>query len=131
MTGRLPGRQRCTGSLEIADRRMRLSRPDKTEGIYFVSSSVVGNNKDKRGVLVTFDDMTEVEQKNRELEVKEAALLKLNDSLVSKNEELEVLATRDPLSGLFNRRVLMDTLSTELNNAKKAKTPLECGYGGY
>lgn len=111
-------------SLQIADRRMRLLRPDKSEGVYFVSSSVVGNNKDKRGVLVTLDDMTEVEDKTRELKAKEVTLLKLNDSLTAKNEELEVLATRDPLSGLFNRRVLMETLTIELNLAKKTNTPL-------
>ena len=84
----------------------------------------MGNNQDKCGVLVTLDDMTVYERQNIELEKKETALLKLNDSLKAKNQELEVLATRDSLSGLYNRRVLMENIDREFQRAKRENVPL-------
>jgi len=110
--------------LDIVDKAMRLTLSDGTEGVYVISSSSVGNEQEKRGVLVTFDDMTEFERQNKELENKESSLRKLNDSLTSKNQELEVLATRDPLSGLYNRRVLMENLEREYQRAERESQPL-------
>lgn len=69
-----------------------------------------------RGVLVTFDDITEIESKNDELN---RALGKLEQSkreIMRQNQELQVLATRDPLTGALNRRSLFqgfETLFTE------------------
>jgi len=105
--------------MDIPDKTMRLTKPDGSEGLYVVSCSAVGNDVDQRGVLITFDDMTVFERQNRELEHKEFALRQLNDSLTEKNQELEVLATRDPLSGLYNRRVLMENLEREFQRAQR------------
>jgi len=108
----------------IVDKPLRLTLPDGSTGVFVTSCSPVGNNEEKRGVLVTLDDMTVYERQNIELEKKETALLKLNDSLQVKNQELEVLATRDSLSGLYNRRVLMENMDREFQRAKRENTPL-------
>ena len=70
----------------IVDKPLRLTLPDGSIGVFVTSCSSVGNNQDKRGVLVTLDDMTMYERQNIELEKKETALLKLNDSLKVKNQ---------------------------------------------
>jgi len=108
----------------VVDKPLHLSLPDGDTAVLVTSCSPVGNEQDKRGVLVTFDDMTEFERQNIELENKEAALLKLNDSLIVKNEELEILATRDALSGLLNRRVLMENVEKEFQKAQRENLPL-------
>jgi diguanylate cyclase (GGDEF)-like protein/PAS domain S-box-containing protein len=61
----------------------------------------------------------------------ERALRETRDELTRRVVEVEALhgqlreqATRDPLSGLFNRRYLDETLPRELANAHRAGTPL-------
>jgi len=61
-----------------------------------------------RGAVVTFDDLTELEHKNADLQ---RALQRLEHSqheITRQNRELQVLATRDPLTGVLNRRSLFD-----------------------
>lgn len=50
--------------------------------------------------------------------------IKLSLSNLKLREKLREQATRDPLTGLFNRRHLEDSLSRELHRARRAKTPL-------
>ena len=56
------------------------------------------------GVLTSFDDITEMEQKKEELANMLAVLQKSRDEIRRQNEELQVLASRDSLTGCFNRR---------------------------
>ncbi|RMG20306.1 MAG: diguanylate cyclase [Deltaproteobacteria bacterium] len=48
----------------------------------------------------------------------------LQDELKEANARLSTLAVTDPLTGLFNRRHLMDLLETELDRARRHGTPL-------
>jgi diguanylate cyclase (GGDEF)-like protein len=79
-----------------------------------------------RGCIVSFNDLTELDKKNKELT---AAMRELEDSRVqieTQNEELRKLATRDPLTGCLNRRAfheLADKLFAESNASGK---PLWC-----
>ena len=79
-----------------------------------------------RGVVVTFDDVTELQQQN-------ISLVRANDQLkVSKleverkNNELELLATRDPLTGVLNRRSLFEGMKTLAMEAQESQEPLSC-----
>ena len=60
----------------------------------------------RRGVLVTLDNVTEVEMKNHELNLVVNKLQLTTDDVQTKNKELEFLATHDPLTLLLNRRAL-------------------------
>ena len=55
-----------------------------------------------KGAIVTFDDVTELERKSTALEEALAMLEKSQDEIRLRNEELQVLAKRDPLTGVAN-----------------------------
>jgi two-component system, cell cycle response regulator len=46
------------------------------------------------------------------------------DTLKQTNEALSILATRDPLTGLFNRRYMVETLDRELQRASRENYPI-------
>jgi diguanylate cyclase (GGDEF)-like protein/PAS domain S-box-containing protein/putative nucleotidyltransferase with HDIG domain len=57
-----------------------------------------------RGVLASFADITQLEQKKQELLKMLEALRDSRDKIRQQNEELSFLATRDSLTGCLNRR---------------------------
>lgn len=77
-----------------------------------------------KGVLITFDDVTPLEAKNTELAEMLAKLSKTQAVIQKKNAELEVLATRDPLTGSLNRRAFMDIYQNQFSQAAIKKTDL-------
>ena len=79
-----------------------------------------------RGTLVTFDDMTQMEEKNLELKslVENLQLAQLD--IQSKSEELEFLANHDPLTLCLNRRSLDRKLADLFAKAKATETHLCC-----
>jgi diguanylate cyclase (GGDEF)-like protein/PAS domain S-box-containing protein len=99
----LEGRS-CTGQV------VRLDTP---EGIrtFVVNASPVRDGWGKpKGVIATFDDVTELQSKTEALERAMAELEKTQDEIRLQNEELEVLAKRDSLTGVTNRRAFMELL---------------------
>ncbi|HVP65534.1 MAG TPA: diguanylate cyclase [candidate division Zixibacteria bacterium] len=50
--------------------------------------------------------------------------LNLHEDLVRANEQLEVLASQDPLTGLFNRRSLMAAFQREVLRARRVHSPI-------
>ncbi len=77
-----------------------------------------------RGVVVTFDDLTEMEHKNTELERALERLEQSQREITRQNQELHVLATRDPLTGVLNRRSLFDGMATLIRECAEAGEPI-------
>ena len=77
-----------------------------------------------RGVLITFDDITEIERKNDELQRTLRRLEQSQRAVTRQNQELQVLATRDPLTNALNRRSLFQGLETLFNEARRENEPL-------
>ena len=79
-----------------------------------------------RGCLVTFSDMTALHHANvdlkRTLGERDAAYVEIE----KKNEELHRLATRDPMTGAFNRRAFTETFANLFKTAFDAHLPLNC-----
>ncbi len=71
-----------------------------------------------KGAIATFDDVTELERRTRELEETLAELAKSRDEVRMQNEELKVLARRDPLTGVSNRRHFLEAFEHAFTNAK-------------
>jgi diguanylate cyclase (GGDEF)-like protein/PAS domain S-box-containing protein len=57
-----------------------------------------------RGALVTFDDVTQLDRMNVQLRGALDELERSRAEIEAKNRELTELATRDPMTGCFNRR---------------------------
>jgi diguanylate cyclase (GGDEF)-like protein len=79
-----------------------------------------------RGALVTFSDVTEVEETNVLLENAVSTLKNNEVEIKKKNSELEVLATRDPLTGCYNRRAFFAQFEKAYDDSESSGKPLSC-----
>ncbi len=74
------------------------------------AAPIMGADGKRRGVLVTFDDMTSVEQKNDQLRQMLEELEQSRDEIDRQNRELQYMATHDALTGLPNRAMFLEHL---------------------
>lgn len=72
------------------------------------TNPVLDPKGDIRGVLVTFDDVTILEQKKQDLANTVSILRTSRDEIKKQNVQLQFLASRDPLTKCFNRRVFWE-----------------------
>jgi diguanylate cyclase (GGDEF)-like protein len=79
-----------------------------------------------RGCLLSFSDVTELHERTERLREAMADLHRSQEEVQRKNAELTLLATRDALSGLFNRRSLMEQAVAAVTQAQAQGTPLAC-----
>ncbi|MBI3383631.1 MAG: GGDEF domain-containing protein [Aquabacterium sp.] len=79
-----------------------------------------------RGCLVTLDDVTELDMANTRLRSALAELELSRDKIQKQNEELQLLANCDPMTGCFNRRAFFSRAEPMLEHAKKTGEPLSC-----
>jgi len=80
----------------------------------------------QQGVLATFDDVTDIEEKNAELEETLVELEESQDEIRRQNEQLEELATKDSLTGCLNRRAFFARLNPECTLASQERRDLAC-----
>lgn len=79
-----------------------------------------------QGTIAVFEDITELESKNRLLEDMVQELAANRVAIEAKNKELTYLATRDPLTNCFNRRALYEHLSGKFDGARTSDTEFSC-----
>ena len=79
-----------------------------------------------KGAIATFDDVTELERRSAELQQALVELEKSRDEIRLQNEELQVLAKTDPLTGASNRRYFMETYETHFAVAVRGSPPFSC-----
>ncbi|APW36293.1 hypothetical protein RD110_02930 [Rhodoferax koreense] len=79
-----------------------------------------------RGCLATFSDVTELHERTERLQVALGALSASQREIERQNEELTLLATRDALTGIFNRRSLMQQAEQRFAEAKAAGATISC-----
>jgi GGDEF domain-containing protein len=79
-----------------------------------------------RGALATFDDVTALEEKNEQLQAMVEKLEHSQAEISRQNKQLAFLATRDPLTGCFNRRSLFEQLETTFRKAQQGGGNLAC-----
>lgn len=118
--------ERTLGNGEgINGARLRLALGDGTIRSLVVNvMPVLAADGKQRGAVATFDDVTGIEQKNAELEDTLGRLERSQREIELKNQELEVLATRDTLTGCFNRRSLYQRLDAAWADSKQSGRPL-------
>jgi diguanylate cyclase (GGDEF)-like protein len=92
---------------------------------FVINSSPIQNNKSvTQGVLITLDDVTELEKNYSELQETVTHLQESKLLIEQKNKELDFLATRDPLTGCLNRRAFNELFIKAFNDANKNNTHL-------
>lgn len=79
-----------------------------------------------RGALVTFSDVTEIHETNTLLENAVTTLQKNESEIKRKNSELEILASRDSLTGCYNRRAFFDLFENGYDVSEGTGKPLSC-----
>lgn len=106
---------------------MCLEHPTNGLRTFMVNAApICGPDGKRRGALATFDDVTEIEQKNAQLRSTLTLLEESRDEVGRQNKELQKLATRDPLTGCLNRRAFLTAFDTLFNAAGRTRHQLVC-----
>ena len=122
-----PWNSTLSTGISVSDHPMSLVTGDKSNRSLLISCVHVGEKDgDYNGVLVTLDDITTVESQNKELTRMVARLRESQDLIKEKNEELGKLASTDALSGVANRRALMESLEEHVVRAREEGSELSC-----
>lgn len=87
---------------------------------------IFGDQNIAQGVLITFNDVTVLEQKNIELSSLVSQLEITQVEVTQQNKELHFLSTRDPLTGCLNRRAFYEAFGIEFAKAKNEGSELSC-----
>ena len=101
---------------------------DSGKGKIFVVDSVPVRNSssESSGVMITFDDVTRMEEKNDQLESMLDMLKQSRDEVRRQNKVLEQLATRDSLTNCLNRRSFFEKYGTVFGAAQRDNHELSC-----
>ena len=97
--------------------RLRLERGEYNRTFMVNSSPILDDKGKAQGALATFDDITELEEKNLQLRDIVNELQSSRDEVTRKNDELQVLAERDPLTDCLNRRAFFERADAEFEIA--------------
>ncbi len=105
---------------------LRMTGRDGVHRVFSVNAGPIGDEAQQKGALVTFQDVTHVEKHRVELENMLTMLRRSKDEIQKKNKELEILATRDALTGCLNRRAFFERMEPLLDQHRKESRPLAC-----
>lgn len=98
---------------------------DSVRRLFVINATpILGQNDSVRGVLVSFDDVTELESKNEELAKMIVSLQQSSEKISKQNEELNFLASYDPLTSCMNRRAFFGRFENYWKKASENQTPL-------
>ncbi|MDT8421814.1 MAG: EAL domain-containing protein [Desulfuromonadales bacterium] len=124
---RLPWKQVLDDGKNRSDVMLALRSEDGGKTKLAVNAAIVTDNDGEFcGSLVTFDDVTQLEEKNFELNQLVEKLQLAQDEMSIKSQELEFLANQDPLTHCLNRRSLDRLFKTLFERAGKTGKDLSC-----
>lgn len=123
----LPWNQVLDGAENKLGVRLIMERGDLPPVTFMVNAAPVVDGKgNRRGVLVTFDNITELEEKNIELNKAVNQLQLTTEEVQAQNKELEFLANHDPMTQLLNRRSFNREYQKKFYSAQKSGINLSC-----
>jgi diguanylate cyclase (GGDEF)-like protein/PAS domain S-box-containing protein/putative nucleotidyltransferase with HDIG domain len=100
---------------------------DQDEKNFRVNAAPIVNDKgEQQGVLASFDDVTTLEEQRNDLLQTLAKLRESRQQIEKQNRELQILATRDPLTGCLNRRSFFERFEREWQGSIRYGHPLSC-----
>lgn len=80
----------------------------------------------QQGILLTFDDVTEIEKQKLHLQLTVSDLKSSQNEIRRQNKELHFLATRDPMTGCLNRRSFNEQFAQSFTQARSQNEELTC-----
>jgi diguanylate cyclase (GGDEF)-like protein/PAS domain S-box-containing protein len=90
------------------------------------ASPILSPESKPQGVLITLDDITEIEERNVELQSMVSRLQETEAQVKEQNKELSYLATRDALTGCLNRRAFTEQFQLLFDASQQDETELSC-----
>jgi diguanylate cyclase (GGDEF)-like protein/PAS domain S-box-containing protein/putative nucleotidyltransferase with HDIG domain len=106
--------------------RLGLKREGDARTFRVNCAPILGGDGSRRGALATFDDITTIEEKSARLRQMLEMLQASRDEINRQNQELQALATTDPLTGCMNRRSFFAEFEKHWSSAKRYGHPLAC-----
>lgn len=118
--------------------REAISSDDKTAKVNLVDQSgrphsfqvnaspILDDNGVERGRLISLNDITLIEEKSAELRNTLGALEESQKEMAKQNERLSYLATRDPMTGCFNRRSFFESFEKIWHSSQRYEHDLSC-----
>ncbi|MEZ6059071.1 MAG: diguanylate cyclase [Planctomycetaceae bacterium] len=98
---------------------------DGQELTFSVSTVPVRDEKNlNRGVVASFENVTVLQEKQKELRNALVSLRTSSEEIRTQNRELEWLATRDTLTGCLNRRSFFKAFEAAWSKAHRQQSPL-------
>lgn len=111
----------------VSEQLMRYKMPDGSMRYFSINASVVQSSPSRvRGALATFRDVTASENHRAEREQLLAVLRNSQDEIATRNQELQILATQDSLTGCLNRRAMNEAIEPLWEDAKRRGQPIAC-----
>ncbi|MFN9450290.1 MAG: diguanylate cyclase [Rubrivivax sp.] len=98
--------------------------PGQVQHLVVNASPVLDGAGRARGCLVTFSDMTALQRSNQSLREALNNLSASQEQVKHQNEELKRLATRDPMTGAFNRRAFNESWESMFASACNTRLAL-------
>jgi diguanylate cyclase (GGDEF)-like protein/PAS domain S-box-containing protein len=90
------------------------------------STPILGVDGTNRGTMVTFDNITKIEKKNRQLRRLLDRIARSRAKIQEQNKELEFFANHDPMTKCFNRRAFFAQFENQWGSSKRYNYPLSC-----
>lgn len=115
-----------TGKSSIGAQLTLLSAQGDLFKFVINASPIQGGNAVTQGVLITLDDITELEERNTALQTMVVNLEESQAQVQQQNKELHYLATRDSLTGCLNRRSFTEQFEKAFKEAQQNNLELSC-----
>lgn len=107
--------------------KMHLDVGDGKKHTMVVNSALIRDSGGSlQGMLLTFDDVTELEHQKTKLQEMVFDLESSRKEIQRQNKELFYLATRDPLTGSYNRRYFFEQFEILFSDARENDQELCC-----
>lgn len=106
---------------------MRYRLPDGSLRFFSINASMVIREDGKSGgSLATFRDVTRSEEHRAQREQMLAMLRSSRDEISTQNQQLQILASQDALTGCLNRRAMGDAIGAFWQRSLDESRPISC-----
>jgi diguanylate cyclase (GGDEF)-like protein/putative nucleotidyltransferase with HDIG domain len=124
--GTMPWKSTFMGDSDSAQRIVLTTKSHELRRFLVRSAPILDEARVRVGAIVCFDDVTAMEEKRETLRSMLLELQKSRDELTLRNQELQILATRDPLTSCLNRRTFFELFDKQWTVARRNDKPLSC-----